>query len=437
MKALSADSPLVLAKFPLPASLSKASPASGAISSAGADTSMPGKTHGRLSPWRVGIENSDAQALWRSLHRLVSAHPLVRSALGYSHSSSNPTPSSSLNDLTQDLYLLLLQKGRFDHYLVSQMTDAEIEREIFQIELTNLLIGNLRRRRPENYRIVRRVSGVLDSDPQFRQFKQRDGRKARYRQAAEAVYGLRQWGDNKRIKDSGTFNDLINHIPMRVRNRRRTGCAGDTQVIVSNQELTELMVEIFEAIDSPAPLRVLRQLALSKLPVCDPEMTSIDDEVNEERQGRSYDWIASREASPEQIALLDEQAQAARRAASTFLNHLGLLVRSNPQRTERLWRVLWHCFFDPDEPSQLEIAEMVGLSDSSVSDYRRRIEAEMRKLDFAPDQLSWFAEELDEQLRWRLSLPEPNRREPEFEVNPIWAKYDLPSLARLETVSVV
>ena len=95
------------------------------------------------------------------------------------------------------------------------------------------------------------------------------------------------------------------------------------------------------------------------------------------------------------------------------------------------------CFFDPDEPSQLEIAEMVGLSDSSVSDYRRRIEAEMRKLDFAPDQLSWFAEELDEQLRWRLSLPEPKLREPEFEVNLIWAKYDLASLARLETLSVV
>ena len=134
MKALSPNSPIIAAKLSLPASL-------------------------QLSLWKTRIENSDAQSLWRSLHRLVSAHPLARIALGYSQSSVHHTPSSSLSDLTQDLYLLLLQKGRFNHYIISQMSDAEIEREIFQIELTNLLIGNLRRRRPENYRIARRVSG--------------------------------------------------------------------------------------------------------------------------------------------------------------------------------------------------------------------------------------------------------------------------------------
>jgi hypothetical protein len=424
MKALSPDSPLVLAKFPLPASSNKSSTVSGVA---------PGAALGAPSLWRARIENDDAQAVWRSLHRLVKAHPLVRSALGYSHLSSHPAPLSSLNDLTQDLYLLLLQKGRFDHYLVAQMTDAEIEREIYQIELTNLLIGNLRRRRPENYRIVRRVSGVLEGDPQFRQFTQGAGGQRRYRQASDAIYGLRHWSDNKKIKDSGVFGELINHIPMRMRDRRRAGCAGDTQVIVSNQELIELMVEIFEAIDSPAPLRVLRQLALSKLPVCDPEMTSIDDEVNEERRGRNYDWVASSEASPEQTALLREQEKEARRAAAIFLDHLSLLVRSNPQRAERLWRVLWHCFFDSDEPSQLEIAELVGISDSSVSDYRRRIEAEMRKLDFTPEQLSWFAEELDEELRWRLSLPE--KSDIEFDAHPIWARFDPALLTGFESVS--
>src|SRR5262249_44373760 len=150
---------------------------------------------------------------------------------------------------------------------------------------------------------------------------------------------------------------------------------------------------IFEAIDSPAPLRHLRRLALSKLPVCDPEMTSIDDEVNEEWQGNNYDWIASSEASPGEFAFVKKEEKKAGGTAAEFLNRLSLVVRSNPQRTERLWRVLWHCFLDPDEPSQLEIAEMVGLSDSSVSDYRRKIEMELRKLDFTPEQVSAFAEE--------------------------------------------
>jgi predicted transcriptional regulator len=134
-------------------------------------------------------------------------------------------------------------------------------------------------------------------------------------------------------------------------------------------------------------------------------MTSIEDEVNEEWRGVNYDWIASSDASPEQVALMGEQDGEARREAQDFLNRLSLMVRSNAQRTERLWRVLWHCFLDPNEPTQLEIADIVGLSDSSVSDYRRKIETELRKLNFTPEQVSAFAEELDEQLlRWRLPL---------------------------------
>lgn len=391
---------------------------------------LSAKPGAQLSLWRARLENSDAQSLWRALYRLVSAHPLVRSALGNQQAAINPTPLFSLHDLTQDLYLLLLQKGRFHHYLAAQMTDAEIEREIFQIELTNLLIGNLRRRRPENYRIVRRVSQVLESDPSFRRFKQHNKPLARYRQAAEAVFGLREWGNDKAHKDSGTFTDLLANIPMRRRNRRRAGCTGEAQVIVSNPELVELLVEIFVAIDSPAPLRVLRQLALSKLPVYDPVITSIDEEVHEEQHGRTYhDIFASTAADPEQQTLDREQEREARAAASAFLDQLSLLTRSHPQRTERLWRVLWHCYFDPEEPSQLEVAERVGLSDSSVSDYRRKLEVEMRKLNFAPTQLGSFTEELNAQLHWRLSLPEAALRRAEIETELVWPQYEYRALA--------
>ncbi len=384
------------------------------------------------------IENTDPHALWRALYRMVSYHPLVRSALSSQHSSKYSTFIFSLHDLTQDLYLLLLQKGRFDHYLAKQMTDAEIEREIYQIELTNLLIGSLRRRRPENYRIVRRVSSVLERQPPFRRFRQSERQPPRYRQAADAIYGLREWQENKLVKDSGTFSDLIACIPMRMRNRRRAGCTGEAQVIVSQSELIELMVEIFHAIDSPAPLRVLRQLALSKLPVYDLVMTSIEDEINEERQGRHYeDLFASPEASPEQLALRVEQEEHARRAATNFLDHLSLLARSNSRRTERLWRVLWHFYFDPAEPSQLEIAEIVGISDSSVSDYRRKLDEEMQKLDFAPEQLRYFAEELDEQLRWRLSLHEQDPHLKENVSDPYWLQLDYEPTSQPKAVLTV
>jgi hypothetical protein len=378
-----------------------------------------------FSNWKKYIEQ-DAQSLWRSLHRLVSVHPLVRSTLSNQKSSASLAAICSTTDLTQDLYLLLLEKGRFEHYLQSQMSDAEIEREIFQIELTNFLIGRLRRRRPENYRIVRRVSGVLESAPQFKVFHKKDGQTGRYRQAAEVVYGLCEWVDQKPMKDSGTFAELIAHLPMRARNRRRVGCRGDAQVIVTNQELVELMSEILQALDSPAPLRILRQLALSKLPVYDAEINSLDDDTNEERQGqKQVAAIVSAEASPEAIALAQEAEQVARSAARKFLDGLHLLNKSNMQRTERLWRVLWHCFFDPKEPSQLLIAEMVGISDSSVSDYRRKLESELRKLNLTVSQMRHFTEELDEQLRKRLALPKwHSPQSPKTELEIVWLPYD-------------
>lgn len=377
--------------------LNQAAPVAGA---------KPGSKLASLSKWKTSIEE-DAQGLLNSLHRLVSVHPLVRSTLNGQQASATLAPIFSTHDLTQDLYLLLLEKGRFNHYLESQMTDAEIEREIFQIELTNFLIGRLRRRRPENYRIVRRVSGVLESEAQFKVFHKKIGQSGRYRQAADVIYGLHTWADGKPMRDSGTFMDLIAHLPMRVRNLRRVGCRGEAQVIVTNQELTELMVEILRAIDSPAPLRVLRQLALSKLPVYDAEIGSLDEEMNEERLQRRYAVaLISAEAGPEQLALLQESERQARFLANEFLDGLLHATKSNWVRTERLWRVLWHCFFDPAEPSQLLIADLVGISDSSVSDYRRKLEAELRKLNLTIDQMRHFTEELSEQLRWRLALPE-------------------------------
>jgi len=44
--------------------------------------------------------------------------------------------------------------------------------------------------------------------------------------------------------------------------------------------------------------------------------------------------------------------------------------------------VLWHCYLSPDHATQLEVAATLGVSDSLVSDYRRRIEQELRALSF-------------------------------------------------------
>ncbi len=396
--------------------------------------------------WKSLLENNDAALLWQSLHRLVANHPLVRSAQRNQHNPKNVTSLLSLPDLTQDLYLLLLEKSRFNHYAQGHLTDAEIEREIFQVELTNMLIGQLRQRQPENYRIVRRISTVLDSEPYFRVIRHPEVHQTgRYRQAVHVVYGLCDWKSDKPVKDSGRFEDLIANVPMRVRNRRRVGCKGDAQLIVTNQELSDLLVEIFQAVDSPISLRTLRTLALSKLPVYDAVVSSIEQVT--EHDGQSQGWekmLVSTHDCPEQINLQREQEFLARQAAHDFLDQLEKVSRSHRHhnRTHMFWRILWHSYFDPEEPSQLTIAAMLEMSDSTVSDYRRKMEQEMQKLlkeYLLPEQVSHFAEELSAQLKRRIARIETPRRPqlPGRQGTPAWPRFNYASLATLEALPVV
>ncbi len=362
------------------------------------------------SQWQAYVQE-DAQGLLRALQRMVNTHPLVRSALkGGTTAMASTSALFSAQDLAHDLYLVLLQKDRFRHYLESGMTDADIEREIFQVELTNHLIGILRRCRPENYRMVRRIGTVLETDARFKAMRGNgrgngggNGNVARYRQSAETAYGLADWEQGKSAQDGHSAMVALTQVSMRTRDLRRAGCSGDTQLIVSNQELAVLLVEILQAIDGPAPLRVLRQFALSKLPVWDVTLTPIETDAGEERMGGvKADALASADANPAEQLTQQEEVTLANSAVYTFLARLHVLTKENAVRTERLCRVLWHCYFDPAEPSQLAIAEMVGVSDSSVGDYRRKLETEMRRLSLSLTQVAHFSEALREELRRRL-----------------------------------
>jgi hypothetical protein len=357
------------------------------------------------SQWQAYVQE-DAQGLLRALQRMVNAHPLVRSALGGQAAQAGTSSLFSAQDLAHDLYLVLLEKDRFRHYMESGMADADIEREIFQVELTNHLIGILRRCRPENYRMVRRIGAVLESDARFKAMKvngRGTGNNARYRQSAETIYGLAEWEASKSVQDGHSAMVALTQVSMRTRDLRRAGCSGDTQLIVSNHELAVLLVEILQAIDGPAPLRVLRQFALSKLPVWDVTLTPIETDADEERLGGvKADALASAEANPAEQLNQQEEVSLAGSAARTFLARLHASTKENAVRTERLCRVLWHCYFDPAEPSQLAIAEMVGVSDSSVGDYRRKLETEMRRLSLSLTQVAHFSEALREELRQRL-----------------------------------
>lgn len=65
--------------------------------------------------------------------------------------------------------------------------------------------------------------------------------------------------------------------------------------------------------------------------------------------------------------------------ADEFFASLRRAVNNNEHHYSRLLS-LWHCYYDPQGPSQLEIAELLGVSDSLVSNNHRLIEHELKKL---------------------------------------------------------
>jgi len=77
-----------------------------------------------------------------------------------------------------------------------------------------------------------------------------------------------------------------------------------------------------------------------------------------------------------------ESEREAAGSVEQFLASLNEAVRGKVKQYNRIIGVLWYCYLSPDHATQLEVAAVLGVSDSLVSDYRRRIEQELRALAF-------------------------------------------------------
>jgi hypothetical protein len=277
------------------------------------------------------------------------------------------------------------------------MSDAEIECEIGQIELTNLLTAELRKRHPESYRLARRISTIIQSSANFRRFDGTavaEGEDEQHRRLADRVYGLSEWADGKSRRGAQELEARAQMIPVRQRDTRMVGCTGDSQIIISNSDLEDLIVSILEACDAPIDVRSLRSLVMSRLPVMDIYLVPLGGDDSDE--GRVFEPVDTRE-NPEQGLLRRESEQAAAGFVDVFLKGLHESVRGKSKQYDRILGVLWHCYLCPDHVTQLEAAARLGVSDSLVSDYRRRIEQELRALAFS---------EIEQARRFELSLRE-------------------------------
>ena len=337
--------------------------------------------HAKNARWVESLRSSDVNRLWTDLHRIVSHHPLVRASRSAGLLVEEGA-GAAYTDLTQELFVQLLSKNRFEHYLETEMTDYEIECEISQIELTNLLTAELRKRHPESYRLARRISTLIQSSTNFRRFDTSGIDDEPHRRLADRVYGLSEWNYDKPRRGAHEVEQRVQIIPIRQRDTRMVGCTGDSQVVISNPDLEDLIVSVLDAVDSPVDVRTLRSLVMSRLPVMDIYLVPLDADDSDNENSNSYEPVDRRE-NPEEGLVRRESEREAAGYVDQFLASLNEAVRGKVKQYNRIIGVLWYCYLSPDHATQLEVAAALGVSDSLVSDYRRRIEQELRALSFS------------------------------------------------------
>jgi hypothetical protein len=364
------------------------------------DKRPPAKTRradrqAKSGKWVDSLRSSDVNRLWTDLHRIVSHHPLVRASRSAGLLVEEGA-GAAYTDLTQELFVQLLSKNRFEHYLDTEMHDYEIECEISQIELTNLLTAELRKRHPESYRLARRISTLIQSSPNFRRFDSSGIDDEPHRRLADRVYGLSEWNDDKPRRGAHDVEQRVQIIPVRQRDTRMVGCTGDSQVVISNPDLEDLIVSVLDAVDSPVDVRTLRSLVMSRLPVMDIYLVPLDGDDSDNENSNSYEPVDKRE-NPEEGLMRRESEREAAGYVDQFLASLNEAVRGKVKQYNRIIGVLWYCYLSPDHSTQLEVAAALGVSDSLVSDYRRRIEQELRALSFS---------EVEEAKQFELALRE-------------------------------
>src|SRR3982751_1540212 len=176
----------------------------------------------KVGKWNDSLKSSDVNQIWTELHRIVSSHPLVRASkrAGFLVEEGK---HNAYTDLTQELFVALLSKDRFQHYIDTGMSDAEIEAEISQIELTNMLTAELRKRYPESYRLARRISTLIPNNPALKRFDNLDHPDV-HRRLADRLYGLADWTFKKSRKDVQEMDERVKAVSFQSRDTRMVGC---------------------------------------------------------------------------------------------------------------------------------------------------------------------------------------------------------------------
>jgi hypothetical protein len=346
--------------------------------------------------WIDILETNDNEALWNRLCNLIAKHSSTR--LLYSHDELSGSRRHEIySDLTQDLFLRLLEKNRWQYYLEYGYTSERIEQELNRIEVPNYISVLQRERYPEAYRLARRISELIKSRSEFRLYSipsytdnVASNESARpSRKMVLQVYGLSRWPADKRTGYEGDLLERIKEVPCHSRDVRRMGRGSGSQVIISNEELMQLIVDIFVAIDTPLAIRHMRALVMSKLAIEDSRLVSLDAgmmSAGEDATELPRLDLPDERPTPLDALLAKEARQHLEQVVAMLLQKMSHAVRNKPQRFHKLISIAWSCYFDPASPSQTTIAREMNISDSLVSHYRGIFDSFVQNLNLTVDE---------------------------------------------------
>ena len=346
--------------------------------------------------WIEALKNNDVETLWAKLFNLISKHSSVR-MLYPPNELSIDMLRDNYSDLTQDLFLKLFEKRRWQYYLDNAYSDEKVQQELYRIEVPNMITLLQRDQHPESYRIARRISDLIKTRAEFQHYPGQSSQGAEGQAKGQSgcnkmvlkLYGLSVWPADKPINPESDFSELIKDVVFRNRDIRRTGRGAGAQIVISNEDLVQLIVDVFKAVDTPLAVRKMRALVMSKLPIESTRQVSINATTsggaNQDADLPQLD-ISDDRPTPLENLLQKERWLQIESLAEETLTVLKERVRNKPKRYNKLIRVVWHCYFDPASPSQTSLARAMGISDSLVSHYRSIFDSFIRALDLSIDE---------------------------------------------------
>lgn len=347
--------------------------------------------------WLDVLSSNDTETLWSKLFNLLSRHSAVRLLYPQKELSSD-NKWDIYSDLTQGLFLRLLEKDRWQHYLDLSYSHDRIEQELFRIEVPNFVSELQRERYPESYRLARRISDLIKTRAEFRYYPNQfwsstnataSGLPRTTNKMVLKVYGLAVWPTNKEVSRNTNLEPLVRDVAIRSRDTRRTGRGSGSQIIISNEELTQLIIDILTAVNTPLTIRMIRGFVMSKLMIEDCWFISLDAELTSasERaiEPQKVD-LPDKRPTPLDSLLAKEMKQQIENVVESLLNKMREAVRYKTIRYSKLIDVVWHCYFNPASPSQTKIARLMGISDSLVSHYRGIFDNLIRGLPLSVDE---------------------------------------------------